>query len=100
MTCALQTLSSEASKDDCHSVGSDISAEPTLSVDSSCPALDSGPQYVLDTETGINYLSYIDSAVYMQFILCVVAVYYAPRHSRPLRITVIRLSVCPMAQLL
>ena len=55
MTCALQTLSSEASKDDCRSVGSDISAEPTLSVDSSCPALDSGPQYVLDTETGINY---------------------------------------------
>jgi len=50
----LQTLS-EDNKCDCDHVASIGSAQPTLSTDD-CPTVDSSPQYVIDTETGIKHL--------------------------------------------
>ena len=52
----LQTLLSEDNELDSNTVASISDGQPTPSADS-CPAVNSSPQYVIDTETGIKHYS-------------------------------------------
>lgn len=57
MFCVFQTLLSKDKQHDCHNVTGISSTQLPLSADS-CPAVNSSPQYVLDTETGTKHLSH------------------------------------------